>query len=133
MNKQEIESKVAALIQPEGERKHGCSDDIDYHFCLKCKADLDYACTTPCPHPDPIAICDNPEDKAAYEASMGMAIVWLRDTSCVTYRHIMKVLRPETCEMAMGETYKCNAMNYALYEATPLQIWEIILKAKEKK
>lgn len=133
MNKQE--QAVAALIQPDGERKHDIDvrhyGDENYRSCLKCKTPD----AVSCPHPDPITICDDPEDKAAYEASMGKAVVWYRkayvqDENKVVLASI-KVMRD-----SMGDDidYLMDADEWVRIEATPSQIFEIILKAiKETK
>ena len=136
MTKQEIEQAVAALIQPEGKREHDnvwLSGNI-YSKCRKC-GEIDGIC----PLPDPITICDDPEDKA-YEASMGLVMVWFRKTNPrrqICARAHKKALEAKnelyTMEGVQVEDEAGYLLHWLMFHATPSQIFEIILTALETK
>lgn len=151
MNK--LETKIAALLQPEGERKHinvASSREISdnckpaqyapkkltkqNHHCDECT----YLCRNCgerltwsehqngfCTHPDPIKICDDPEDEAAYEASMGKAVVW--------FREIEKDMDSDALEDAIIAVNGIEDWNWVLLKAKPSEIFEIILTVLETK
>ena len=135
MTKQEIEAKVAALLQPEGPYDHdwlGLEVDGVCSKC-KCKHGSKKADELPCDFPDKLTISDDPEDKA-YEASMGKAVVMFRGLDISSYdawaltKDMLKLAKchyHESIIICVG-TFRA----WFIHEATSLEIWEIILKAK---
>ena len=142
MTRPEIEQAAAALLQPEGKRKHKVeltragSLNAVTAVCSKCRNLSPHG---PCDYPDPITICDDPEDEA-YEASMGMAVVWMRKIQpgvdiCheIHRKSLDEIGELYTLDGMQAEDAFANMLWWLQFKATPSQLFEIILIALETK
>ncbi len=131
MNHEEIEIEVSKLVNP-GPWKH----ESPYNRrnasqpCIKCgdmvnTHEIMGDCPVPDPYPIPLTREGN-EDR--YDLVMGRAVAEFR-------KHVPKLTAKvaSIIELVTGFFTPLGQSLWLNYEATPAQLWSIVIKAKEKK
>ena len=159
MEHKQLQIEAAKVMFPEpwthDKGDYGRKDDPDYDgwsvFCTKCKGELFHGepqrplakgkdASNPCPVPPPYIIpTDRKADPDAYDLCFGQAMRKLSEVAHADEERFDAIIEPmmyshfAVPEDGQGDyLYNNLFLSWLLNEATPAQIWEIVIKARGK-